>query len=128
MGDEGDESSIPLQQRKNDTGADNHARTCRAARKIWVLYEVIAESMWRAMGWVCDDRLNAVTKWWQSTQASGMKEDPCNHTRWKHKWWWHNRGCVWNKRATDWVGEEDWMSKRKILSARRQVKIRYIRT
>ena len=43
------------------------------------LYEVIAESLWRTMGWVYDDRSNAVdtlklvfrwrnTKWWQSTQ------------------------------------------------------------
>ena len=24
------------------------------------VYEVIAESMWRPMGWVCDERANAV--------------------------------------------------------------------
>ena len=99
MGDKGDES-IPLQKQKNKTWADYHAR----ARKLWLrmslpfLYEVIAESMWRAMVWVCDERSTAVidtlknvlrwrsTEWWQSTQAKGMKEDPCNHTRWKHKW------------------------------------------
>ena len=23
------------------------------------------------------------------------KKDPCNQTRWKDKWRWHNRGCVW---------------------------------
>ena len=34
-----------------------------------------------------------------------MKEDPCNPTRWKHE-------RVWDKRATDWAREEDWMSKR----------------
>ena len=41
------------------------------------LYEVMAESMWRAMRWACDARSNAVTDtlksaarwWWQSTQA-----------------------------------------------------------
>ena len=35
------------------------------ARKIWIqmglpfLYEVIAESMWRAVRWACDERSNA---------------------------------------------------------------------
>ena len=83
------------------------------------LYEMTAESMWRAMGWVCDDGPNAVvdtlrqvlrwrsTEWWQSAQASGMTEDPHNLTRWKHKCGWHNRGCVWDKIATGWAGEED---------------------
>ena len=89
------------------------------------LYEEIAESMWRAMGWECDERTNAVidsfysvfrrrsTRWWQSTQTKMMKDDPCNHTKRKHKWRWHNRGNVWDKIATDWAGKEDWMSPRK---------------
>ena len=90
-------------KRKNEAWSDYDARTCRKDKKRTVkmglhfLYEVIAESMWRARGWICDDRPNAVadtlkqviswrcTKWWQSTQASGMKNDPSNHT----KWWWH---------------------------------------
>ena len=73
-------------------------------RKIWIpmglpfLYGVSAGSMWRAMGWVCGERPNAVvntlrnvnrwrsTSWWLSVQAKRMKEDPCNHARWKHKW------------------------------------------
>ena len=70
------------------------------------------------MGLVCDERSNAVidtlnsvhrwrrTKWWQSTQAKGMRDDPCDHSRWKHKWAWHNRGNVWDKIATDWAGKE----------------------
>ena len=57
---------------------------------ILFLSEVIAESMLRAMGWVCDERPNSVirtlkevfrwrsTEWWQSTQAFGMKKDPGN--------------------------------------------------
>ena len=53
------------------------------------------------------------TRWWQSTQAKGTKDDPCNHTRWKHRWAWHNRGCVWDKIATDWACKTDWMSERK---------------
>ena len=48
------------------------------------------------MGWVCDERPNAVTntlrqvsKWWQCTRASGMQSDPHDHTRWKHTCGWH---------------------------------------
>ena len=32
---------------------------------------------------------------------------------WKHKWKWHNRGNVWDNIATDWAGDDDWISKRK---------------
>ena len=52
-------------KREDETWADSYARACRKAGKIWVhvgltfLFEVIAESMWRAMGWVCDERPNA---------------------------------------------------------------------
>ena len=42
-----------------------------------------------------------------------MERDPGNHTRWKHNWRWHNRGYVWDKIATEWAGEEDWMRARK---------------
>ena len=41
-----------------------------------------------------------------------MNNDSCNHTRWKHKWEWHNPGCVWDNLATEWDGKE-------ILKARR---------
>ena len=50
---------------KDDTWVEFHARCCTAARKIWIqmglplLLEIIAEGMWRAMGWVCDQRPNA---------------------------------------------------------------------
>ena len=27
-------------------------------------------------------------------------------------WRWHNRGCVWDKVATEWVRDEEWISKR----------------
>ena len=53
------------QDEKEETLVDYHARTCKTPRKMWVqmclpfLYEVIAESMWRAMGWVCFERPNA---------------------------------------------------------------------
>ena len=23
-------------------------------------------------------------------------------------WGWHNNGCVWDKVATEWAGDEDW--------------------
>ena len=34
MGDEGGESSIPLQKRKNETWSDYYTRTCRIARNF----------------------------------------------------------------------------------------------
>ena len=92
--------------------------------ELLFLSEVIAESLWRAMGWVCDERPNAVmntlkhvfkwrsTQWWQSTKAVEMKNDLYNHTRWKHKWGWHNRECVWDKVAAEWAGKEEWCCKR----------------
>ena len=51
---------------KDQTWVEYHTRTCNLDRKRWIqmglpfLYEIIAESMWRAMGWVCDQRPNAV--------------------------------------------------------------------
>ena len=122
-------------RKKMRRGQNNAQEQPGVARKICVkwsysfLSEVIAESMWRAMVWACDERPYVVintlkqvlrlrsTKWWQSTQASGMKSDPDNHTRWKHKCGWHNRGCVSNKLATEWSGKKDWTSKRAICHA-----------
>ena len=55
-----------LKRRKDETWVEYHARTCNMARKIWVqmglpfLCEKIAESMWRATEWVCDEKVNAV--------------------------------------------------------------------
>ena len=74
------------------------------ARNIWVkmkfpfLYEKVAESMWRAMGWACNEKESAVietlkkvyrwrsTRWWYAPHTKMMKEDAENGTRWKHKW------------------------------------------
>ena len=79
-------------------GSNSMQGAAEAARKIWIqmelpfLYEIIAESMWRAMEWVCDQRPNAVvaslkqvfrwrsSQWWHSTHAEGMRDDPMNHT------------------------------------------------
>ena len=41
-----------------------------------------------------------------------MKNDPYNHTRRKHKWSWHNCGCIWDKVAVEWAGDEDWTCRR----------------
>ena len=124
-----------FKKEEDGTWAKYCTSAARIVRIIWFnmelpfLSEVIAESMWRAMGWVCDERPNAVintlkqvfrwrsTKWWQSTQASGMKSDPHNHTRWNHKCGWRNRGCVWDKLATERAGEKDWTSKRAVCCA-----------
>ena len=71
----------------------------RAARTIWTktntsfLSETTPESIWRAMGWTCDPKPNAVlttlrhafawrsTTWWQNTKATNMKDDLNNHTQ-----------------------------------------------
>ena len=53
------------------------------------------------------------TRWWHSLQTEMIERDAGNHTRWKHKWRWHNRGNVWDRIATDWAGEEDWMRARR---------------
>ena len=81
-----------FKQDEDETWADHYTGTARVARKIWTklnqpfLSEVIAESMWRAMGWVCDQRPNAVIntlkhvlrwrskKCWQTTRALEMKK------------------------------------------------------
>ena len=54
------------------------------------------------------------TSWWQHTKAIKMKDYLCNHTRWKHKWRWHNRGCVFGtKSPPKWCGKEEWNTERK---------------
>ena len=50
--------------------------------------------------------------WWQNTKTRNMPVDLNNHSRWKHKWVWHNRGCVWDKIASDWAGHEEWSNNR----------------
>ena len=86
---------------------------------------MIAENMWRAVGWTCDSKPNAVlttlkyicawrsTAWWQNTKARNITVDSNNHTRWKHMWEVHNRGCVGDKIAPEWAGEEEWSNKRR---------------
>ena len=68
---------------KDETWVEYHTRCCRAAKNIWVqmglplLYEIIAESMWRAVGRVCGERPNAVI-------------DSVNQVfRWRSSRWWH---------------------------------------
>ena len=93
-----------LRKREEETWVEYQIRTSSMARKIWVqikllfLYEKIADSMWRAMEWACDDKEIAVifslkkvfkwrsSTWWQSLNTRMMKEDPKNRTRWKRKW------------------------------------------
>ena len=38
-------------------------------------------------------------------KATEMKHDSYNHTRWKHMWGWHTRGCVWDKLASEGAGK-----------------------
>ena len=110
-----------VKKRKRWTGAWLLHESLKECQKILVkmnllfLSSVIAEGMCTAMGWFFYERRNAVihtlrqvfkwrsTKWWQSTTAFEMKNDPYNHTRWNHKWGRHIWGCVWDKLAY-WMG------------------------
>ena len=75
------------------------------ARNVWVklglplLYEVIAESMWRSMGWVCDDRPNAVVDTLKHVFKMEKYEIVAVHAS--------------IRLTTEWAGKEDWMSQRK---------------
>ena len=104
-----------LKRQKDETWVEYRTRACNMARKIWVqmglpfLCKKCSESMWRAIVWVCDEKVNTVsyslkkvckwrsTRWWHSLHTRLMKEDPENRIRWKHKLRWHNRGNVWDK-------------------------------
>ena len=94
--------------------------------KLPFLSEMIAESMWRAMGLACDPKPNAVistlqhafewrsTKWWQTATAIEMSNDPNIHTRWRARGVGTiNSGCVWDRVASDWTDKEEWSSTRK---------------
>ena len=120
-----------LKKQKEETWVEHQTGMSIMARKVWenmklpFLYENISESMWHAMGWLCDEKTNAVidslmevnkwrcTTWWQSLHTSTMKEDPENRTRWKHKWEVAQSRDVWDKMATCWAGKKDWMTARK---------------
>ena len=55
-----------FKRQREETRVDYHTRTCNMTRKIWTemgllfLHEVIAESMWRAKRWACDEKSTAV--------------------------------------------------------------------
>ena len=42
---------------------------------------------------------------WTSAEAHGMKKDPANVTRWKHRFGFHNRGVQWDTPMSMWAGE-----------------------
>ena len=55
-----------FKREKDETRVEFHTRGCNDTRKIWIqirlpfLCEIIAEGMWRATGWACDQRPDAV--------------------------------------------------------------------
>ena len=73
-----------FKRHKDETWVDDHTRTCNTARKIWIqmdlasLYEVTAESMWRVMGWTCDERSNAVIDFFKKNLLMDKYEIPAN--------------------------------------------------
>ena len=116
-----------LFKKEDETWSDYYTRTCRIGREHGVTFvsEVIAESMWRAMGWVCDDRPNAAvdnlkhvfqmeTYEMVAVHASIRDgKEPAQPHEVETEVVWPNRGYFWDKLATEWAGKEDWMSKRK---------------
>ena len=95
----------------------------RLAGKSWENFvEIIAG---RTVSWTCDTKPEygiVVVQTHLCMEEYGVVEkdkktlnmmilDPNNHTRWKHKLEWHNRGCVWDKVASEWAVAEDWSEK-----------------
>ena len=120
-----------FKKEEDETWANYCTRTARVAKKI-------AESMWRAMGWVYNEKPNAVihtlkqvfrsrsTKWWQSTKAVQMKKDPYNHTRWKHMWAGTTAGVSGTKWLLNGLEMKTGLVKEKMPDNGRQEKIRYL--
>ena len=83
-------------KRRNEIWVDYCARTCKTARKIWIQGEP-------RDGSVTKDPVRCRHPGERPSSGGGgnpckqerLKEDPCDHTRWKDKWRWHNRGGVW---------------------------------
>ena len=94
-GNKDDESFLLIQKGRRWDVSNVLHKNCQVARNIWNYPFCLkwSPNVWRALGWACGDRLNAVIntlrwrsrKWWQSTWASVTKSDPHNDTRWKHK-------------------------------------------
>ena len=72
----------------------------------------------------CEDRMQCCSPSITSTREGGeihktlnMKVDHQTTTRDKgKKWGWHHRGYVWDDRASQWAGAEDWREKGKCWS------------
>ena len=50
-------------------------------------------------------RWRSPTWWWHSSAWWGMRADPINVSRWKHKWCFHNVGVVSDTPMARWAGE-----------------------
>ena len=75
-----------------------------------------AEKIWKTMTWATYDEvpvmraLRSILGWrtttrWRNRNGWGMKTDPTNVTRWKHKFVFHNRGVLCDTPVTKWAGE-----------------------
>ena len=85
---------------------DAHRRklgTAYSLRIMWrklglpTMVEKVVDKMWTTLNWAIDDGEVPVTRalrstlgrkittWWRNRSAWGMKSDPANVTRWKHK-------------------------------------------
>ena len=120
-----------VRKHKEETWVEFHTRTFHIARKIWVkmgppfLHEKIAEGVWRAMGWVCDEQTECgdqllievykwrSTRWWHSLQTELMELVQENTQDGSTIGCGTIVGTTGDKIATEWASEEDWMRARK---------------
>ena len=112
LGEKHDETIVPAQMEgRRVVGQPLHKdhkdcrRMCHSCQKS--LPKVCGE---------CEQRPSAESKWREvriggNVNALNILVGPCNHTRWKHKWGWHYRGCVWDPVASGRAGDEDWTEK-----------------
>ena len=93
-------------------GRENRKMLSEDDKRSW---NNVDKDMWRAVGWACDPKphaCNTTQKMHKNGEARiggklhkqlKCKMTPYNHTRWKHRWCWHNRGCVWDKMLSVFV-------------------------
>ena len=94
-------------------------KTARTVRSMWRRMKLpflsekmlnVCEERWAGIG-----KQNAVLM----TRERLFASDSCTHISWKHKWDWHNGGCVWSKNPSEWSGDEEWGTKREDASVKR---------
>ena len=60
--------------------------------------------------------------WVKKMKARSMMVDKNKNTRWKPKWRWDNRGCVWEKLASEWAAADYWTETRRICTSKMETR------